>query len=169
MSNSFLVQYSAAMKIVEEKQSTEDASTSTALEIDLCNVVHDEKEDNDEENDSVNKSHPVKTSFERYLIVELRSINKKLDSMSQHINRIENHFLGVVYEMVSERRVTQSLHSVGMTSIRGLSSEFYHRWIYYNRYIDISLHPQSIEINLMGKSLRTCSFQRTFGKNAKKK
>jgi hypothetical protein len=80
----------------------------------------------------MNKSDQAKTSFEKYLIEELRSINNKFDSvnkeldlMNKRFSRIENQS-AVIYEMASERRVIQSLRSLGMTSIDGLSSEFYH-------------------------------------------
>ena len=117
------------------------------------------------------------TSFEQIVIDELRSINTILNSMKKRLDNIENktnvieNKTDIVYEIASERRVMHALHSLGMTGIEGLSCEFYHyheyrlslnslanqlqqhyhnRWKYYDRYVDISLCPQTIEINLMG-------------------
>jgi hypothetical protein len=138
------------------------------------------------------KSFQTTASFENYLINELQSINKKLGSIDKRFNLIDKRFnlidkrfnlmdkrlsriekqSAITYEIASERRVVHSLRSLGMTSISGLSGEFYHvdeyrtvlyalaydlinkycnRWAMYNRYVDISLCPQAIEINLMGK------------------
>ncbi len=98
-------------------------------------------------------------------------IDLGIDSMKKRLDRIENK-TDIIYEMALERRVIHALRSLGMTAIEGLSSEFYHyheyqmplislahqlkkhyydRWICYNQYVDISLCPQTIEINLMGK------------------
>ncbi|CAF3843192.1 unnamed protein product [Rotaria sp. Silwood1] len=109
------------------------------------------------------------TSFGQVVIDEFRSINTTLNSMKKRLDNIENK-TDIVYEMASERRVMHALHSLGMTGIEGLSCEFYHyheyrqplnslsnqlqqyyhnRWKYYDRYVDISLCPQTIEINLM--------------------
>lgn len=110
------------------------------------------------------------TSFEQVVIAELRSINTTLNSMKKRLDNIENK-TDVVYEIASGRRVMHALHSLGMIGIEGLSCEFYHyheyrlplnslanqlqqhyhnQWKYYDRYVDISLCPQTIEINLMG-------------------
>ncbi|CAF5175365.1 unnamed protein product [Rotaria magnacalcarata] len=178
-------------KIFEGKQESAEDSIPIILEIDRCTSMNDENDEEDEEEEeketseqdkmvkpsvislssiTTQQSDLKKECFEKSLIEELRSINNKLDSIKKRFNRVEN-LSTVIYEMASERRVIHSLCSLGMTSIDGLSSEFYyvheyqtalislarelnnnyrHRWACYNHYVDISLSPQTIEINLMG-------------------
>ncbi|CAM4797242.1 unnamed protein product [Rotaria magnacalcarata] len=167
-------------KIFEGKQQSAEDSIPMILEIDRCtsmNDGNDEEDEEEEEKETSEQDKVVKPSvislssittqqsdlkkecFEKSLIEELRSINNKLDSIKKRFNRVEN-LSTVIYEMASERRVIHSLCSLGMTSIDGLSSEFYyvheyqtalislarelnnnyrHRWACYNHYVDISL------------------------------
>ena len=154
-----------------------------------CAILHDENDaDPESEHETMQPSsiflshttpQQVTTTspFGIFIVNQLWSINRKLDCMDRshtdikrRLSRIE-HQSAVIYEMAAEQRAIYCLRSIGMTSIDGLSSEFYHmheyrealfglahelsrtyshRWACYNRYVDISLRPQMIEINLMG-------------------
>ena len=111
------------------------------------------------------------TAFQLFLTKELQSIKKGLNSLNKKFDRIEKK-TDIIFEMAAESRVINALNSLGMTGVEGLSSEFYHyqeyreplnslahhlnddyraRWAIYNQYVDISLAPQTVEMNLMGE------------------